>query len=311
MLSCAPSIIQPPAAMPTCQLRFRSSVPASCLHVAACRVGWVAAADAALADAADGAIQQVVNEIDFLGWPIQRALELLASLACEFPTYRELTERAAARLGRREGAGLERLAAALAELENVVRSRSPELAEELRLRERPLREQWEARGPGLLMTVARQTEPQFIPESAEAVLVAPYAGGHGLAHAETNRVTFEAVLANPVAQLPEVVRLAWLISQLNGELPRYAESLSRPAVRERLIPLATIPPVLAGAELVELARCDEDTIALAVEAWRLPVDAPTTAPVLWQWWSTYTESATAWPVALAALEHMLAPPATS
>ncbi|MAT72069.1 MAG: hypothetical protein CMJ58_21395 [Planctomycetaceae bacterium] len=296
--------------MPAHQIRLRSSVPASCLHIAACQATQVAAVDANLAAASEEAVGTVLGEVQALGWPTMPALSLLASLACEFPTYRELVQRAAARLGGRERTDLGRLAGALTELEAAVKSQAPDLAEELRLRERPLREQWEARGPGLLMILAKQTEPQFVVEAAEAVLVAPYAGGHGLAHAATNRVTFEAVLANPVAELPEVVRLAWLAGQLNGELPRYVEPLTRPAERELLVSLAVVPAVLAGAEFVELAACDQATVERALTAWRLPVDAATTAPVLWQWWTTFSESAIEWPVALAALEQMLAPPAS-
>ena len=46
--------------------------------------------------------------------------------------------------------------------------------------------------------------------------------------------------ADPVADLPEVLRLAWLISQLNLDLPRFAENVS-PLRRERVIALAMIP----------------------------------------------------------------------
>ena len=293
--------------MPTCQIRFRSSVAASCLHIAACRSAGLPAADGQLAAATAEPVDAVLRELESVGWPEGQALPLLASLACEFPTYRELLQRCDARLrGVGQQDDLSRLAAALAALELAVKAVDPRLAAELPLRERPLREQWEARGPGLLLYVAKQTEPQFVAESAEAVLVAPYVGGHGLAHAATNRVTFEAVLANPVAELPETVRLAWLAGQLNGELPRYVERLNAPANRELTVALAAVPPVLAAAEFVELASCDEATFALALESWHIPVEPQTTAAVLWQWWSTYLDSATAWPIALAALEQMLA-----
>ncbi|MBX3427266.1 MAG: hypothetical protein KF688_16425 [Pirellulales bacterium] len=265
------------------------------------------AADALLAAAVGAAADELVAEVDRAGWPIERALGLLASLSAEIAGQRELVEVAARRLGPIAGDRIARMAGALADLEAALVAHAPELESELKLRLRPLREQWEARGPGMLLHVARQTEEQLIPASAEGVLTAPYTGGFGLAHASTNRFLLEAVLVNPLPELPEAVRIAWLVCHLNAELPRYAEATSTLPAAERIVPLAALPAALAAAEYVELAACNEATVAAALEAWRVPGASPALAATLWRWWSLYLDGATSWPAATAALEQMLAP----
>jgi hypothetical protein len=198
-----------------------------------------------------------------------------------------------------------------------------ELVDELLLRGRPLMEQWEARGPGLLAQIRRSlntnhTSPSndadenLLVEYATITLVYPILGGHGLAHRSVNTVTFEAVLTNPDPSLPETLRLAWLLAQLNLDLPKYSEHL--PADRRELLgQLALLPPVLAAAEFVELAHLHESTLAQAITTWRIPIaaDPAATATTLLTWWHTLQDSATPWPVALAALDQMLDKAASS
>lgn len=180
----------------------------------------------------------------------------------------------------------------------------PELAAELQLRERPLAEQWEARGPGLLAQLARLTEPQAIVDRATVLPVYPVWGGGGRALPAYNTVMIEAVLANPLAQLPEVVRLAWLLAMLSLDLARYREPLADP---DRTVPLALVPPVLEAAGEVELSRCDRDTLELALRSWRLAGPEPLeTAATLLAWWQTYQDTRPPWPLALGALERMMA-----
>ena len=144
-----------------------------------------------------------------------------------------------------------------------------------------------------------------MPEFAEIVLVAPYAGGHGRAHPAQNRVTLEAVLVNPLPELPEAVRLAWLVCQLNSDVPRFADVL--PAGRgAAAFALAMLAPALAAAETVELARCDEGTIESALDGWRLREELPADAATrLWGWWNTWLDKSDRWPVAVAALDRLI------
>jgi hypothetical protein len=154
------------------------------------------------------------------------------------------------------------------------------------------------------------TEDPLLVESATVTLVAPIVGGHGRAHLLGNRVTFEAVLVNPHPHLPETLRLGWLLSQLNQDLPMFSERIPRERM-PLVVGLATLPLVLAAAETVELARLDAETLRSALECWHLPPQLPADSEDedvierLQAWWGTYQGSATRWPVALAALDAML------
>ncbi len=180
----------------------------------------------------------------------------------------------------------------------------PANAEELITRSGPLRELWEARGPGLLMEVGRLAEPQLIPENAQVILVQPVLGGAGSPHSWYNSLRIEAVLANPVAELPEVLRLAWLIGQLQLELPRYRDDIGL-ADSDRVGALALIPLILAAGEYVEWCHSDAPTIEKALAAWLPEVDHATTLEPLLSWWDVYQESKLPFGKALAALGKLL------
>jgi hypothetical protein len=290
------------------ELRWKVSASATCLHAAACRMAGIPAANTGLSTALDAAADALAAELSAAGWPLPESLHVLAGLASEMDNNRQLVTRAAARLQPLLGddATLVRLAGAISDLEAAMRLSQPQLEDELSVRVGPIREQWEAFGPGMLLEVARLTDEAIIPAVAETVLVAPYVGGHGMAHAAHNRVTFEAVLVNPIAELPEAVRLAWLISQLNSDLPHFSDVV--PAGRASIaISFAMIPPVLAAAEAVELASCNESTISLVLIAWRLLDEPPELlAAKLWSWWNAWLDQSKSWPVAVAALDRMLA-----
>lgn len=123
----------------------------------------------------------------------------------------------------------------------------------LQLRLRPLREHWEARGPGLLSRV-QQTYPWIeLPSQITITLIDPQRGGGGRVLG-SNHIEFEAVLFNPMPQLPEVVRLAWLWG--------CCDATTRDGLSASLIPV-----VLEAAQHVELASFDEVTTKLAIENW--------------------------------------------
>jgi hypothetical protein len=289
-----------------CETRWKSSLSASCLHVAVCWRAGIAAADPQLAEALGHPASVLVAELSRAPWAAADVLAQLASLSAEIENNRELVTRALARLClSANDAAITRVAGAIADLEAALRLQSPELADELILRAGPICQQWDARGPGLLVELARLTDPAVVPEFAEVVVVSPYAGGHGLAHPLQNRVTLEAVLVNPTPELPETVRLGWLIGQLNSDLPRFADALpaGRAAAAMRLAMLA---PALAAGEAVELTRCDEAMLETALDAWRLRDGLPADAgEQLWSWWQTWLDGRANWPVAVAALDAML------
>ena len=213
-------------------------------------------------------------------------------------------------LGLQPSEGLvSRLSAAIAAVEAAFRRELPGAVDELELRSGPLREQWEARGPGLLAATGRSTDPALIVERAEVLLLQPVLGGGGEAYLPYNVVSIEAVLANPHAALPEVVRLAWLISTLHTDLHRFSEGIA-PARLPWLAGMAMLPAALEAAEYVELAKNDPPTLRLALAVWGLGTAADadraeTLASTLEDWWRTFGETRPAWGVALAALDRML------
>jgi hypothetical protein len=115
----------------------------------------------------------------------------------------------------------------------------------------------------------------------------------------------EAVPSDPVAELSEVLRLAWLVSMLNLDLPRYSETIP-PSRLTQVANLAMIPIILTAAEAIPLAACDEPTLRSAVQTW-LPVtdQAERLTATVSQWWEVYRTMRPAWADALQALDRLL------
>ncbi len=168
----------------------------------------------------------------------------------------------------------------------------------------------------LLADAGRWSDPEAIPQAAQIVLC-PRLLDSGEAWCAYNRVTWEhgEQQEDRPAALPDLVRLAWLVAQLNVDVPRFAER-----IRHRPVPscgaLAMLPPVLQAAAMQDLAVCDRDTLAQALGAWR-PALGPCAAghsaaheevDVVWDWWQTQRAGQFPWPVALEALDRMLASP---
>ncbi len=288
-------------------LRWIASVSTSCLHAADAVVRGKTLTDPRLTNIVSGPAIGLHDEIRGSSLPVERYWQQLLAWAHHVENNREL-----AALAIRKTAGwkpqFESLAARLADriaaLESAVHGAVAGMVDELDLRSRPIRELWEARGPGLMHTVGQLTDERLIVESAEVVLVLPALGGGGAAHLSNNSVRLEAVLTNNVPQLPEVVRLGWLLAQLNCDLPVFSESLS--ADRLPIISqLALLPPVLQAAQEVELTVFNSQTLAAALSAWHIEAPPDSAAESLLVWWQTYQETRPDWKTALAALEQMV------
>jgi len=204
-----------------------------------------------------------------------------------------------------------RLAGYISDIEAAYNQLFPKLLEQLPLRARPLQEQWLGFGPGLLAHLGRLTQKNLLVAEARVVLLQPVLGGDGVAHVDQNLVHIEAVLTNPMVELPEVVRLAWLLSQLHLDLPLHSEAIGS-GVLARIAPLAMLPPILAAAEVIELSKCNESVAELAIEHWHIPVpkdrDVHTDiVPTMMDWWETYLQTRPGWQTALQAFAKMLAP----
>jgi len=177
----------------------------------------------------------------------------------------------------------------------------PDLPQQLAVRTAPLAEQWEARGPGLLAQIGRSTDRSLIPAEVDVALVYPVCGGGGAASMSYNLVRIEAVLANPCAEVPEVVRLGWLIAQSKFEQPPSGFEWT-PRQSETLAAVALAPAALEAAEYVELARFDAQTLQQALDSWGL-AEALRSVPaqLLHDWWNESSE----WKPSLLSLKAML------
>ena len=210
------------------ELRWIASLPASALCCGAALWDGKTLAVPGIAAELEAAATQLRTAISDCGLKPHRVLPHLIALAAGIPQVRELAEVALTKSLPRQYAQLQapRVADAIREVVAACRSAVPELLDELTVRSGPLRNQWEARGPGVLAAMGRLVEPDILVDRAEVVLVYPVLGGGGTAYARYNTVTIEAVLTDPVARLPEVVRLAWLLSQLSCDRPDRQERIS-------------------------------------------------------------------------------------
>jgi hypothetical protein len=253
------------------QLRWLIKPVASCLHAGdVVRRGLVVA---------DGAVSQSFAD------PVRQLDLALAAAHVDVNAFWEAAIPCVARADHQHGlverclaayadaspppASLDRVMSCVTALEQAAYAVWPRLSEELRLRERPIREQWESRGPGLLRQVARLTGSPWRVHGADVALVAPCLGGGGAAHPAYNLVHLEAVLANPWATLPEPVRLGWLLAQLGTADDVFTREHAGSGQRYGMLrSLATLPIVLEAAEFVEWTRGDGETLEQALGAWR-------------------------------------------
>ena len=289
------------------EVTWRPSLTASALHAAEAMARKQSIADSRLAAAIREPALQLANEIRAAQLPTARFWSHLIPLSATISGRKQLVETAVAKTtgrGPQFESVVSNIQACVTAVEGAVRTALPNLNEELPLREGPLREQWEARGAGMLQQIGWLTEETLIPPNCEVVLVHPAQGGGGEAHLVYNSVRIEAVLANPVAELPEAVRLGWLIAQLQIDMPAHSENINADRL-PHIARYAMLVPALIAAESVELVRFAPDEVGRAIEAWRLAVPPGVdAASVISEWWQTYQDAKPPWRVALAALDQM-------
>jgi hypothetical protein len=292
----------------TTNLTWKAPPLTTCLHVADGLSRGLIAVDPQLGEAVAEPVARVRSAVEASGVPPGRMWRLLAGLSGQGCSAAQIAETAVLKtVGPvdRLDAFVSYLAGALTDVQVAMRGVLPNMTDELALRERPLREQWEARGPGLLFQIAALTEQELLPEHADVLLVHPAFGGAGTAHLAQNSVRIEAVLANPHEELPEIVRLAWLIAQLQLDLPVHGEHVNADRL-PHVARLALLPAALQAAETVELVRRSPQLLQLAMRAWHLSVPAGTDiVGLVTDWWETYQASRPPFRVALQALDQML------
>jgi hypothetical protein len=207
------------------------------------------------------------------------------------------------------------LASCFADVRAVYQERYPKLADQLVLRGRPIREQWDGYSAGLLKRISKLTHPTFLPKSVHAVLLSPYRGGDGGVDASSGRIWIEALLTNAFPEIPEVLRAVWLVAQvglIEGLSGGTEDSQGDPWVPISRLPrvaaLAMMPLTLEAACHLEMIPGPADQLSrmfpLAAQAWRIPVDDQV-LDVLENWWRQFQDLQTPPPVTLKALDRML------
>lgn len=189
----------------------------------------------------------------------------------------------------------------LADARLSYREAFPKLADQLPLRARPLKELWEAVGPGLLRLIGKKTVEAMIPARTTLHWVQPVRGGDGGLIDKTDAIWIEAMLTHPDSTIPETLRIAWLVARkgldrMQGARDVEAERLPRAAA------LALLPTVLAAGEELDLCRLTATTIERAAALWHVDRDCDT----LLRWWGQMEHTPLPLPVAIKALDKMLA-----
>jgi hypothetical protein len=294
------------------ELTWISSASASALYAAAMLARGVHLIDARWEQALAEAVRNLTTLLTAHSISLEAFFDHVVPLATFSENQRELAGNIARRAtGQRPTEEfVSELAAAILVIEKIGGQQVPNTVAEIDLRSRLLREQWESRGPGLLAAISRATAAELQVPHANVLAVLPITGGGGQVYLPYDSLSIETMLANPHAELPEVVRLGWLIAALPMGQPRFCQSVSA-ARLPRLAGLSLLPAALEAAEYVELARSDPLSWKLAIDAWRLAEPERTEhaaqlVETLADWWRTFRQSPTSWAVALTALDRMLA-----
>lgn len=186
--------------------------------------------------------------------------------------------------------------------------RYPKLSEQLELRARPLKERWETFGPGLLNQVGKQIWRDNPPDEwwmkhVTAAMVQPMRGGDGGCDAASSRLWLEAVLTDVEPGVPEVLRVAWLVTSM--AIDSYARETSNDLSLMLPWSLVSVPLVLNAGRELELVRGEQLPVSEAMQLWHFG-DAEI-AETVSQWWTNQTDSTAPMPARLKQLDEMLPP----
>ncbi len=291
------------------EIEWKTNVDLSALHVAWCLTHWPGDCRKGSEELRSAArtLAESANRINALP---DRFWDLLLTLSVDTPGNRELIERTLIRLVPPQARGEtlhSELVSSLSTFKSFYHREFPDFVHNMRLRCEPLKQQWEAYGPGLLVLIGERTDRDAMAERAEVLFVEPCVGGLGFSHLTTNRCHIEAVLTNPDPKLTETLRLAWLLAQLEFERPIYSDLINAFRLR-KIAGLAMIPPTLLAAEELGLCEYSPSSVQTAIELWRLaaPGEQPAVLrEVLMTWWETVEGSQPEWRIALTGLDRML------
>lgn len=153
----------------------------------------------------------------------------------------------------------------------------PRWESELPLRIGPLREQWEARGPGLIARMARRAGWGPWDWDQPVALVQPAWGGAGACATDAAQtIVLEALLTNADSQLPETLRLAWFIAQRALLAQRFPALEQGPST---LAAVAALPLVLEAGHYVELVSPNPNLLTHAQATWLADLESAPASPL--------------------------------
>jgi hypothetical protein len=192
----------------------------------------------------------------------------------------------------------------LVELRLALQQAMPKLADQLPLRARPLIEQWETRGAGLLRSLAKLTHADLLPKRIDVAWMHPLLGGHGIALPQPGVVLMEAMLVNPIEELPELLRLIWLIG-LAGWIGPNANRFVSPARWPRIASAALLRATMEAGRDLQVIDDPVRATSIAAHTWRLNQWQSSDEPIVHDWWNQYQQGQTPLPIAIKALDKML------
>lgn len=288
------------------KITWKTSPEISPLYAAAAVASGMPMADPQLAGLIGQSVQSISDRLAVADLDVDRFWSGLIAAGDRQRDHRARVETALLQAGCGELAAdsiAPTISGQLADLKIAYGEAFPKLNEQLPLRARVLREQWEARGPGLIAVLGKLTHRDLMPKKGTVVPVQPALGGGGDASPEAGLIWIEAVLANPFPDIPEVVRLGWLLARIG--LGRKSASKLVDAKRlPDLAALALLPIVIEAAREVELLADVELTRLL--DAWNIRrINSNCNAEILGNWWSQMRDGATPFPVGLKALDRIL------
>jgi hypothetical protein len=281
----------------------------TCFHAAEMILrGWPLA-DSALTAALSQPVQTLKGVLNVDHIPPLVFMEHLVPLSNGREGIIELARAVVAKIGGREQAEQRgrRYADLLEEIVAPFRIELTRLDEKFPIAKDRFQEQWTRHAESLRAGVNNWTEPAFFAKESEVILIHAVTGGGGAAQPRYRSARIEAVAQDPDPALPEVLRLAWMVSCLNLILPRYTDRL--PTVQRTLAvgARAMIPVMLKVASELKLAANDQATMQLAARMW-LPDPEANLATKLSEWWAVYQDTKPKWYMALAALDRVLQQP---
>lgn len=207
---------------------------------------------------------------------------------------------------RRTDQRINRITEILTQLESAFEKAMPDFVEQTRTNSAALVEPWHDYGQTLMRSVQRLVEEGTVVERADVLLMPPLQNGGGAAHLHFNSVRIEVLPAGTATDVPEVVRVAWLVAQLNSDLPMYQGELHRDRLAE-IAAFAMLPAVVTAAVDLELVSQSPNPIETVLRSWRLESsERPDLADKLTRWWETWQSQRPKWSIALAALDQLLA-----